>query len=273
MSSLLRWGLVSVVLIVIAQGGVPVAAGQAAPGGSPIATPGGTPVALGDGFELLYRYAAEDLAGALLNGPVMLGELRNATDRPAVAPVVRFTLLDHAGAALGFVDAMPLAHYVPAGERVPIFADATNFNQNAPGVVLGRWRGESIARCDTGLTLAEVDPTGLEIRGERYQEYPELGPGSFTIDGAVVNNTAAEVPHLDVAAAFYAADGRFVGFDSEWVALPTAAGASAPFVLDAHQFSALPGLRPEERGQPFTYRLMVRRDQRFQPAVCGAPIA
>lgn len=263
-----EWVLVLAVILAPLVSIVPVVAQEATPPLPPLAD---EPLPLGNGFELLYVYPSEVVEG-LSTGPVLLGEMRNTGDQPAVAPVLRIGLLDAAGAPLGFVDAMPLALYALPGARIPIVVDALSFKNAAPGVTLGGWVPESIAVCDTGLGLADVDPAGLEIRNVRYQIQAEIDLGTFGIEGSVTNLTGAAVPYLEVVAPFYAPDGRFVGFDSQAIVTGVAPGSEVLFALGALRFSNMPGLLLEEQGTPVSYDLLVRRQQRFQPAVCGTPI-
>ena len=265
-----RYGLmmiVTVLLTAVTNSAVTIAQST----DRPLPPLAGNSTDLGNGFEVLYLYAGGVIDG-LSDGPILLGELRNMGDHPAVAPMLRIGLLDQAGTVLGTVDAMPLALYAPPGARVPIVVDALSFRNGAPGLTLGGWANESISVCDTGKTLGEVDPAGLDVGAITYTIDAAVDPGTFGIVGSVTNHTGGSAPYLDVVAAFYAADGRFVGFDSAAVLTGVASGAEAAFALGSLNYSHLDGLAPDERSTPVTWDLIVRREQRFQTATCGGPI-
>ena len=263
-----RWVSILFLIQVLLAPAIPGIAQEATPPLPPLAH---QPIPLGNGFELLYVYASE-VTDDLMTGPVLLGEIRNTSETPAVAPVVRFDLLDASEMSLGYVDAMPLALYAPGEARVPLYADPVSFENTAPGVSPGQWSREAISVCDTGLALSDVDPTGLEIRNVRYEIDAVSDPGTFAIDGSVTNVSQAAMPYVDVVAPFYAPDGRFVGFDSQAIVMGIAAGAEVPFSLGSLRHSNQPGLDPDEKVTPVTWDLFLRRQQRFQPATCGAPI-
>lgn len=245
-----------------------VASPMATPLASPIASPaaflpGGpgtnpAPLPLGDGFDLLYYYFADD-GGT----PVVLGEVRNTTGEAAIAPLLRFTLLDAAGNVYGEVTAAPLYALVSPGERMPFLE---RFPSDAPA--RGQWQTEAISPCASTYTPEELDTTGLRIENVREEQRAGM---KVPIEGFVHNARAMAAEDLIVRAAFYAADGRFIGSSDSLIPFSIPPGKSGRFTQGLSA-NALVGLEPGEARGGVSYRLTVGVSQGMTFLTCGAPV-
>jgi hypothetical protein len=212
------------------------------------------PVMLADGLELLYFYVAAREKPCRFNcntTALILGEMRNGTDRALDTPGLTFTFLDGSGNVLGAVTASGLLQVMEPGQVMPFEAAITEEDPQ-----LGQWDREEITLADPWGTDTGVELFGgsrLEIRDERETAHDEDG---FRLEGAVYNGFAYPVKGAIVQAAIYDPDGRYAGrsgsYDLPGVTIPP--GKTAAFVIDS-------GYGPFDpvalTGPDYTYRLMV----------------
>ena len=235
-----------------------------APGETPTPAPTRPPVSndvptvLADGLELLYYYFVDtDFGGALV-----LGEVRNTTNRTLDGPTLQFAYLDADGNILGTSRVSSVFNVIPAGQTMPIEGDT-----GSEDLPVGSWAREEIELCTwsgketnpkysaEGLELQDVKET--EREGEKLQ-----------IEGVVRNNSTGPAENVYVRALVYSQDDKYAGviWTNIEVAIPS--NKTARFTLDEGINRFSPSNPLEVAGPNYTYELRVSRDSGVRVSMC-----
>lgn len=152
-------------------------------------------ILLNEDFELLYYYFAVDTS------LYVFGEMRNVSDRPAIAPRVVLTFLDEDGNSYGDEVIFPDRSRVPGGER----ASFQMLNVLGSALLPGDWAEVVVTAGEPSGTLEDLEPLPVELEG-----IPLEGPVG-PLKGMLRNNGPEPIGPVTIQIAFYDNEDRFVG--------------------------------------------------------------
>lgn len=210
-------------------------------------TPEGNPVTVSNGVEVLYYYFLDGRV------PEVLGELRNPADDPIKVSLlaVEFTLLDGQGNVVDQVPAEVPSTIIPPHQTMPFVGSWVN-TANRPQ--LGDWATEQITVNVIGVSPDTNPSLSVSEVTERSKTADDL-----TVSGWVTNNGDSATGGLvEVIAAGYDENGRFVGYVFGQIATSIPSGKKAKFTVSSFGDFAFEGLATVDDPTVYTYRLFVR---------------
>jgi hypothetical protein len=151
-------------------------------------------------------------------GPVVVGEIRNASSSPVEGVQVAVSLTDKAGNAIGNQVGFALLKVIPAGAKAPFSIPYTGGSRDVSKV-------SATVKADP---LVQMQYTTVQVATRNAQT---LGT-DYEVTGTVANSSSTPVTYANIVATFYDKAGSVVGAAhdvTDGSAIPP--GGTAPFSI------------------------------------------